>query len=230
VSRAAFDPRNHLGPAEVDGAPAAQRRGVLDEYDLFIVAEPLHDLLGLNQPTRDLLPAGGLVGRTGTVLPARRRPGAFGHRITKRGKFAAGAGEEVGRLVVLNMGEEAEVGRVKPGLPALMAPALGELAERLVKQAEIDTVLAAGVARGLENAHVAEPGDLIEQKQYPARAAAAGLVDGIEQCAEDDARGLRARLEDLERQVDEDVELAGKQVARPEALTAGQTVALPASP
>ena len=137
------------------------------------------------------------------------------------------------------MGEEPQVGGIEPGLAALMAPALGELAERLVEQAEVDAVLAPGVARGLEDAHVAEPGDLIEQEQNPAGAGTARLIDGVQERAEDDAGGLRTGLEDLERQVDEHVELAGEQVAGAKALAADQAgeggmasheVALPASP
>jgi hypothetical protein len=51
---------------------------------------------------------------------------------------------------------------------------------------------------------------------------AAGLVDGIQERTEDDAGGLRARLQDLERQVDEHVELAGEQVAGAESRAADQ--------
>src|SRR6266851_2606878 len=120
------------------------------------------------------------------------------------------------------MGEEPQVGGIEPGLAALRAPALGELAHGLVEQAEIDAVLASGIARGLENPHVAEAGDLIEQKQHAALDLAAGLIDDIEQGAENDAGGLRARLQALERQVDEHVEPAGEQVAGPEALAADQ--------
>src|SRR6266849_8201902 len=120
------------------------------------------------------------------------------------------------------MGEEPKVGRIEPGLAALRAPALGELAHGLVEQAEIDAVLASGVARGLEDAHVAEPGDLIEQEKHAAVVLAARLIDGVEQGAEDDASGLRAALQHLERQVDEDIELAGEKVAGPEALPADQ--------
>ncbi len=69
-----------------------------------------------------------------------------------------------------------------------------------MKQAEVDAVLAPGIAGGLEDAHVAEPGDLIEQKEYAAIVPSARLVDGIQERAENDAGGLRARLQDLERQ------------------------------
>src|SRR5712692_224300 len=120
------------------------------------------------------------------------------------------------------MGEKPQVGRIEPGLPPLRTPALGELAERLVEQAEINAVLAPGIAGGLENPHVAEPGDLIEQEKHAAIVLAAGLVDGVQQRAENDAGGLWAALQHLERQVDEDIELAGEQVAGPEALAADQ--------
>src|SRR5260370_21871941 len=118
------------------------------------------------------------------------------------------------------MVEESQVGRIEPGLPPMMAPALGELAKRLVEQAEIDAVLAPGVARGLEDAHVAEPGDLIEQEQNPAAAGTARLIDGVQECAEDDARGLRTRLEDLERQVGGNIEPGGGEIAGAGALAA----------
>ena len=52
---------------------------------------------------------------------------------------------------------------------------------------------------------------------------AARLVDGVQEGAENDAGGLRARLQDLERQVDEDVELAGEQVASAKSRAADQT-------
>src|SRR5713101_7432875 len=120
------------------------------------------------------------------------------------------------------MGEETQVGRIEPGLTALRAPALGELTHGLVEQAEIDAVLASGIARGLENPHVAQAGDLIEQEEHAAVDLAAGLVDGVQQRAEDDAGGLRAALQHLERQIDEDIELAGEQVAGAEALSADQ--------
>src|SRR5216683_2818912 len=120
------------------------------------------------------------------------------------------------------MGEKPQIGGIEPGLAALRAPVLGELAHGLVEQAEVDAVLAPGVARGLENPHVAQAGDLIEQKQHAAIDLAAGLIDGVEQSAEDDAGGLRTALQHLERQVDEDIELAGEQVAGPEALPADQ--------
>src|SRR6266852_224446 len=120
------------------------------------------------------------------------------------------------------MGEETQVGRIEPGLAALRAPALGELAHGLVEQAEVDAVLPSGIARGLENPHVAQAGDLIEQEEHAAVDLAVGLVDGVQQSAEDDAGGLRTALQHLERQVDEDIELAGEQVAEPEALPADQ--------
>src|SRR5216683_618581 len=120
------------------------------------------------------------------------------------------------------MGEEPKIGRIEPGLAALMAPALGDLAERLIEQTEVDAVLASSVARSLQNAHVAEPGDLIEQEKHAAIDLAARLIDGVHQSAEDDAGGLRTALQHLERQVDEDIELAGEQVAGPEALPADQ--------
>jgi hypothetical protein len=63
--------RHHLGAAEVYGAAAAERRGVLDEHDLFVVAHPLQDLFGLNQAAGNLLLAGGLMGRSGAVVPTR---------------------------------------------------------------------------------------------------------------------------------------------------------------
>ena len=220
--RAAFDLRHHVGSSEVDGAAAAQGRGVLDEHDLFVVAHALEDLLGLDQPAGELLLAGRPMGGTGAALPTRGGAGAFGDGIAEGGKLAAGLGEKIGRLVVLDMGEQPQVGGIEPGLTALMAPALGELAERLVEQAEVDAVLASGVARGLEDAHVAEPGDLIEQEQNPTAAGTARLVDGVQERAEDDAGGLRTGLEDLERQVDEHVELAGEQVAGAEALATDQ--------
>ncbi len=159
-----FDPCNHFGPPEVDGAAAAQRRGVLDEDDLFVVAQAMKDLFRLDQAAGDLLAAGGLMGGAGIVLPARGGAGTFGDRIAQRGEFAAGLGQILGGLIVLDMGEEPQIGGIEPGLPAVGAPALGELAERLVDQAEIDAVLAAGIASSLENPHVAEAGDLIEQK------------------------------------------------------------------
>src|SRR5580658_573066 len=102
--------------------------------------------------------------RARAVLPAGRRAGTFGDRIAERGEFAAGLGEVIGGLVVLDMGEEPQKSGIEPGLPAVGAPALRELAEGLVDQAEVDAVLAASVAGGLENAHVAEPRDFIEQK------------------------------------------------------------------
>src|SRR6266852_7166042 len=71
LSGAAFNARDHLGTAEIDGAPAAQRRSVLNKDDLFIVAHALEDLFGLNQPSGDLLLAGGLMGRPGAVIPTR---------------------------------------------------------------------------------------------------------------------------------------------------------------
>src|SRR5216684_8622481 len=120
------------------------------------------------------------------------------------------------------MGKEPQIGGIEPSLAALRAPALGELAHGLVEQAEIDAVLEPGVARGLQNAHVAEPGDLIEQEKHVAIDLAARLIDGVQQSAEDNAGGLRTALQHLERQVDEDIELAGEQVAGPEALPADQ--------
>jgi hypothetical protein len=39
---------DHIRSAEVDSAPAAQRRGVLDEDDLFVVAHALQDLFGFD--------------------------------------------------------------------------------------------------------------------------------------------------------------------------------------
>jgi hypothetical protein len=173
----------------------------------------MEDLLGLDQAAGDLLAAGGLMGRPAAVLPAGGRAGTFGDRIAERGEFAAGLRQVIGGLIVLNVGKEPQVGGIEPRLSAVGAPALRELAEGLVDQAEIDAIFAAGVAGGLENAHIAEPGDFIEQEQQPAAAQeAAGLIDGVEQGAEDDAGGLRTRLQDLERQVDEDVELAGEQM------------------
>ena len=213
-----LNPCHHVGSSEVDGASAAQRRGVLDEDDLFVEAHALEDLFGFNQPASDLLLAGRAMGGTGAALPARGGAGAFSDRIAQGGELATGFGEKVGGLVVLDMGEEPQVGGIEPGLTALMAPALGELAERLVEQAEVDAVLASGITRGLEDAHVAEPGDLIEQEQNPAGAGTARLIDGVQERAEDDAGGLRTGLEDLERQVDEHVEFAGEQVAGTESL------------
>ena len=120
------------------------------------------------------------------------------------------------------MGEEPQIGGIEPGLTALRAPALGELVHGLIEQAEIDAVLAPSAARGLEDAHVAEPGDLIEQEKHAAVGLTAGLIDGVEQRTENDAGGLRARLQDFERQIDEDIEFAGEQVAGTEARAADQ--------
>ena len=72
MNDATFDARYHLGTTEVDGATAAERRGVLDEDDLFVVAHALEDLFGLNQPSGDLLLAGGLMGGAGAVVSTRR--------------------------------------------------------------------------------------------------------------------------------------------------------------
>ena len=40
---------DHLRPTEVDGPSAAQRRGVLDQDDLFVVAQAMEDFFGLDQ-------------------------------------------------------------------------------------------------------------------------------------------------------------------------------------
>ena len=106
----------------------------------------MEDLFGLDQAAGDLLAAGRLMGRAGIVLPARGRAGTFGNGIAEGGEFAAGLRQVIGGLVVLNMGEEPQIGGIEPRLTAMGAPALGELAEGLVNQAEIDAVLAAGIA------------------------------------------------------------------------------------
>ena len=86
------------------------------------------------------------MGRTGMVIPAGRgRTGTFGDGVSQGGEFAARLGEEIRRLIVLNMREEPQIGGIEPGLPPMGAPALGELAEGLVNQAEVDAVLAAGI-------------------------------------------------------------------------------------
>ena len=148
-------------------------------HDLFVVAHALEDLFGLDEAAGDLLLAGRPMGGTGAALPTGRGAGTFGDGVPKGGKFAASLGEKIGGLVVLDVGEEPQVGRIEPGLAPLMAPALGELAERLVEQAEVDAVFAPGVARSLKDAHVAEPGDLIEQEQNPTGAGTARLVDRV---------------------------------------------------
>jgi len=85
VSAVPFDPLHHIGSAEIDGAAAAQGRGVLDEHDLFVVAQPLEDILGLDEAADDLLLAGRAMGGTGTgaVFPARGRAGAFGDGVAQ---------------------------------------------------------------------------------------------------------------------------------------------------
>ena len=89
-SDVAVDFCGHLGPPEINRPSAAQRRGVLDEDDLFVVTQAMEDLLGLDQAAGDLLAAGGLMGRPAVVLSAGGGAGAFGDRITERSEFTAG--------------------------------------------------------------------------------------------------------------------------------------------
>jgi len=69
--RHALNPRHHLGVAKVNDAAAAQGRGVLDKDDLFVVAQALEDLFGLDETAGDLLPARRPMRGTGAWLPAR---------------------------------------------------------------------------------------------------------------------------------------------------------------
>ena len=73
-----------------------------------------------------------------------------------------------------------------------------QLTQRLVKKTEIDPILAPGVARGLQNAHVAEPGYLIEQKQNSPTQAPPCFVDAVQQSAQDESCALRG-AEPLDR-------------------------------
>ena len=67
-------------------------------------------------------------------------------------------------------------------------PGLDEhLADRLENHGERDAIFPAGVARGFEDAQIAEAGDLIEQEEGASRHIAIAVIDGIEQRADDDA-------------------------------------------
>src|SRR5262249_21000021 len=112
----------HFRPAEIDHPATAQRRSIADQHDLLIIAQSLHDLLGLDEPARDLLAAAGLVAGMRIVAPPRRT-GAFAERIAERGELAADPGQHLGGFEVLNRREALEKCGIEPGpLPALAKP------------------------------------------------------------------------------------------------------------
>src|SRR5215469_1060504 len=141
------------------------------------------------------------------IFAPGRGAGPFAERIAERGELAAGTGQHFGGLEVLDRREALEKCGVEPGALPALAEASAQLTQRLVKKAEIDAVLAPGVARGLQNAHVAEPSHLIEQKQNSPAQAPPCFVDAVQQRAENDSYALRGAAQRLDRHVDEDVEL-----------------------
>src|SRR5215469_5985273 len=156
------------------------------------------------------------------VAVPHRRAGAFAQRIAERGELAAGAGQHFGGLEVLNGREALEKCGVEPGpLPALTEPR-AQLTQRLVEETKIDSVLAPGVARGFQNAHVSEPGHLIEQKQNSPAQAPPCFIDAVQQRAENDSYALGRAAQRLDRHVYEDIELAREQMPGAKRVSAHQ--------
>src|SRR5215204_2647125 len=107
---------------------------------------------------------------------------------------------------------------VEPLRAGVPAPDLIELANRLVDQNERDPELAHGVAHGLEQAHGAQHPGLIDQEQHAVRNRAFGLIDRVQECADDDAPDPRMLLEGAQINRDEHVQGPGEKVLRLEAV------------
>ena len=80
--------------------------------------------------------------------------------------------------------------------------ALLGLAHRLVDQNQRDPVLPKRISHGLEQAHGAEHPGLIDQEQHAVRNRTFGLVDGVEQRADDDASDARMLLGSVPRSIE----------------------------
>ena len=138
--------------------------------------------------------------------------------------LAAGLGDGAGLFERADGGIGSPGGGFEPGGLAALAPLLAELALGLVEHDEGDAVFAAGVAGAGERGHEAEAGDLVEEEDDTAAGqAAVGLIDGVEQGADDDAGERRRRLQHLHGDVDEEIDIAGDEIggAKPAARDEG---------
>src|SRR5262249_4366196 len=123
---------------------------------------------------------------------------------------------------VLNRREALEKGGVEPGPLPTLTEACPQLAQRLVKETEIDAVLAPRVACGFQNAHVAKPGHLIEQEQNPPAQVSSSLVYAVQQRPENNSYALGRAAQRLDRHVDEDIELPQEQMLGAKRVSAHQ--------
>ena len=208
------DQADHVRATEIDRPAAAQGLSAADEDELLVgagVGEDFRD--GGQAPAAfgELLGGAGGGGAEFERAGAPAAAGAFGRQDDA--VLAAGLGDGAGLFERADGGIGAPGGGFEPGGLAALAPLLAELAFGLVEHDEGDAVFAAGVAGAGERRHEAEAGDLVEEEDDPAaRQAAVGLIDGVEQGADDDPGERRRRLQHLHRDIDEKIDIAGDEI------------------
>src|SRR5208282_2078746 len=218
------DQADHLRAAEVDRPAAAQGLSATNEHELLVGAGVGEDFRHRGQAPAafgELLGASGGGGSEFERAGAPAATGAFGRQDDA--VLAAGFGDGAGLFERADGGIGAPGGGFEPGGLAAFAPLLAELTFGLVEHDEGDAVFAAGVAGAGERGHEAEAGDLVEEEDDPAAGqAAVGLIDGVEQGADDDPGERRRRLQHLHGDVDEEIDIAGDQIGGPKPFSGNE--------